>query len=59
MLTVAPSVIWPMLTVAPSVRMKLFADDTSLFSTVYEPNISASQQESDLKKILIGYTNGK
>ena len=31
--------------------MKLFADDTSLFSTVYDPNISASQLESDLKKI--------
>ena len=31
--------------------MKLFADDISLFSTVYEPNISASQLESDLKKI--------
>ena len=31
--------------------MKLFADDTPLFSTVYEHNISASQLESDLKKI--------
>ena len=31
--------------------VKLFADDTSSFSTVYEPNISASQQKSDLKKI--------
>ena len=31
--------------------VKLFEDDTSLFSTVYEPNISASQLESDLKKI--------
>ena len=31
--------------------VKLFADDTSLFSTVYEPNISASQLESDMKKI--------
>ena len=29
---------------------KLFADNTSLFSTVYEPNISASQLENDLKK---------
>ena len=29
---------------------KLFADDTSLFSTVNEPNISASQLKSDLKK---------
>ena len=31
--------------------VKLFADDTSLFSTVYEPNILARQLESDLKKI--------
>ena len=31
--------------------VKLFADDTSLFSTVYDPNISASQLENDLKKI--------
>ena len=31
--------------------VKLFADDTSLFSTVCEPNISASQLDSDLKKI--------
>ena len=31
--------------------VKLFADDISLFSTIYEPNISASQLESDLKKI--------
>ena len=30
--------------------VKLFVDDTSLFSTVYDPNISASQLESDLKK---------
>ena len=30
--------------------VKLFADDTPLFSTMYEPNISASQLESDLKK---------
>ena len=29
--------------------VKLFADDT-LFSTMYEPNISAIQPESDLKK---------
>ena len=31
--------------------VKLFEDDTSLFSTVYELNISASQLESGLKKI--------
>ena len=30
--------------------VKLSADDTSLCSTVYEPNISASQLENDLKK---------
>ena len=30
--------------------VKLFADDT-LFSIVYEPNISASQLENELKKI--------
>ena len=30
--------------------VRLFADDTSLFSTVYYPNIKASQLESDLKK---------
>ena len=29
--------------------VKLFADDTSLFSTVYEPNISATQLERDRK----------
>ena len=31
--------------------VKLLADGTSLYSTVYVPNISASQLESDLKKI--------
>ena len=31
--------------------VKLFADDTSLFSIVYEPNISASQLKNELKKI--------
>ena len=31
--------------------MKLFVDDTSLFSTIYDPNIAPSQLESDLKKI--------
>ena len=30
--------------------MNLFTDDTSLFSTVCDPNILASQLESDLKK---------
>ena len=31
--------------------VKLFADDTSLFSTVYDPNMSAHQLDKDLKKI--------
>ena len=31
--------------------VKLFADDTSLFSTVYDPNMSAEQLDKDLKKI--------
>ena len=31
--------------------VKLFADDTSLFSTVYDPNMSADQLDEDLKKI--------
>ena len=30
--------------------VKLFADDTSLFSTVYDPNMSANQLNKDLKK---------
>ena len=37
----------------------LFADDTSLFLTVYNPNISADQLDKDLKKYQIGHTNGK
>ena len=31
--------------------VKLFADDTSLFSTVYDPNMSADQLDKDLEKI--------
>ena len=31
--------------------VKLFADNTSLFSTVYDPNMSADQLDKDLKKI--------
>ena len=31
--------------------MEIFADDISLVSTVYDPNTSASQLESDLKQI--------
>ena len=40
--------------------VKLLADDI-LFSSMYEPNISASQLASDLKKkkFLHGHTNGK
>ena len=30
--------------------VKLFADDTSLFSTVSDPNMSADQLDNDLKK---------
>ena len=30
--------------------VKLFADDTSLISTVYDPNISSDQLDKDLKK---------
>ena len=32
--------------------VKLFADDTSLFSTVYDGNMSADQLDKDLKKNL-------
>ena len=38
---------------------KLFADDASLFSTIYDPHISASQLDSDWKKFHIKLTNGK
>ena len=31
--------------------VKLFADDTSLFSTAYDPNMSADELDEDLKKI--------
>ena len=31
--------------------VKLFADDTSLFSTVYDPNMSADQLDKDLEKV--------
>ena len=30
--------------------VKLFTDDTSLFSTVYDPNMSTDQLDKDLKK---------
>ena len=39
--------------------MNLFADDTSLFSTVHDPDISASKLESDLKKISCWAYKGK
>ena len=39
--------------------VKLFADETTLFSTVYDPNMSADQLDKNLKKFLIGHTNGK
>ena len=31
--------------------VKLFADDTSLFSTVYDPNVLVDQLDKDLKKM--------
>ena len=34
--------------------VKLFADDTSLFSTVYDPNMLADQLEKILKNIRLG-----
>ena len=37
----------------------LFADDTSLFSTIYDPNMSADKLNKDLKNIQNGHTNGK
>ena len=39
--------------------VKLFADNTSLFSTVYDPNMSTDQLDKDLKKYQIGHTNEK
>ena len=35
--------------------VKFIADDTSLFSTVYDPNMSADQLDKDQNK----HTNGK
>ena len=37
----------------------LFADDTLLFSTVYDPIMSSDQLDKDLKKIQTGHANGK
>ena len=39
--------------------VKLFADDTLLFSTIYDPNMLADQLDKDLKKYQIGHTNEK
>ena len=39
--------------------VKLFAYDTSLLFTVYDPNMLADQLDKDLKKYQIGHTNGK
>ena len=39
--------------------VKLFADDTLLFSTIYDPNMLADQLDKDVKKYQIGHTNGK
>ena len=39
--------------------VKIFADDTSLFSTVYDPHMLVDQLVKVLKKYQIGYTNGK
>ena len=39
--------------------VKLFADDTSLFSTVSDPNMPADQLDNDLKKNQNGHTNRK
>ena len=40
--------------------VKLFAHDTSLFSTIYDPNNSVDKLDKDLKKkVQNGSTNGK
>ena len=39
--------------------IKLFADDTSLFSVVHDSNISANKLNNDLQKYLNGLINGK
>ena len=39
--------------------VKLFADDASLFSTLYDPNKSAYQLDKNPKKISDWATNGK
>ena len=39
--------------------VKFFADDTSLFSTVYDPIMLADQLDKEFKKYQIRHTNGK
>ena len=39
--------------------VKLFADDSLLFSTVNDSNMLAGQLDKKLKKYQIGHTNGK
>ena len=39
--------------------VKLFADESSLFSTVNDSNMLAGQLDKKLKKYQIGHTNGK
>ena len=38
--------------------VKLIADDASLFSTIYGPNMSADQLDKDLKNIRLGIQMG-
>ena len=42
-----------------SSNVKLFADDTSLFSIIHDINVSAGERNEDLKKSAIGLFNGK
>ena len=39
--------------------VKLFADDTSLFSIVHDPNTSTNELNKDLKRYLNGHISGK
>ena len=42
-----------------SSNIKLFADDTSLFSAIHDINVSAAELNEDLRKIAIGLFNVK
>ena len=42
-----------------SSNVKLFADDTSLFSVIHNINVSAGELNQDLKKSENGLFNGK